>query len=172
MMSGCGLRNGEALAVNVKNIVADDVYRVREQVNQTTGDYAPLKHRKKGQYRDVPLPARVKATVDGFVEKYGVVDGYLLRNPKDSSGAFSLHVLQNRWRRIKADGKVQIPEGMTLYGFRHFFASNCLSHGIPITDVAEWMGHKSIEVTFKTYRHLMPGSIGSAAKILDIGLAA
>ncbi|MER8036540.1 tyrosine-type recombinase/integrase [Streptomyces hydrogenans] len=172
MMSGCGLRNGEALAVNVKNIVADDVYRVREQVNQTTGDYAPLKHRKKGQYRDVPLPARVKATVDGFVEKHGVVDGYLLRNPKDPSGAFSLHVLQNRWRRIKADGKVQIPEGMTLYGFRHFFASNCLSHGIPITDVAEWMGHKSIEVTFKTYRHLMPGSIGSAAKILDMGLAA
>ncbi|MGW0466256.1 tyrosine-type recombinase/integrase [Streptomyces sp. NPDC003027] len=138
---------------------------------QTTGDYAPLKHRKKGQYRDVPLAGRTKAT-DDFVEKYGVVDGYLLRNPKDPSGAFSLRVLQNRWRRIKVDEKVKIPEGMTLYGFRHFFASNCLSQGIPITDVAEWMGHKSIEVTFKTYRHLMPESIGTAAKILDAGLAA
>lgn len=28
-----------------------------------------------------------------------------------------------------------------LYGLRHFFASNCLGNGIPITDVAEWMGH-------------------------------
>ena len=34
---------------------------------------------------------------------------------------------------------------MVIYGFRHFFASNCLSNGIPITDVAEWMGHRSID---------------------------
>ncbi|MEU8030805.1 hypothetical protein AB0C13_19515 [Streptomyces sp. NPDC049099] len=59
LMSGCGLRNGEAAAVNLRNIVADDVYRVAEQVNQTTGRYAPLKHRKANEYRDVPLPVRV-----------------------------------------------------------------------------------------------------------------
>ncbi|MHA5054781.1 tyrosine-type recombinase/integrase [Streptomyces sp. SD15] len=61
---------------------------------------------------------------------------------------------------------------MVIYGFRHFFASNCLSNGIPITDVAEWMGHNSVDVTFKTYRHLMPGSIGKAAKLLHMGLMA
>ncbi|MFD4949948.1 tyrosine-type recombinase/integrase [Streptomyces sp. NPDC058409] len=60
---------------------------------------------------------------------------------------------------------------MVIYSFRHFFASNCLTRGIPITDVAEWMGHTSLDITFKTYRHLMPGSISKAAKILDIGLA-
>lgn len=31
------------------------------------------------------------------------------------------------------------------------------------------MGHKSIEETFRTYRHLMPGSIAKAARILDAG---
>ncbi|WP_431682694.1 hypothetical protein [Kitasatospora sp. KL5] len=36
LMSGCGLRNGEAHAVNINNIVADDVYRVTKQVNRTT----------------------------------------------------------------------------------------------------------------------------------------
>lgn len=61
---------------------------------------------------------------------------------------------------------------MVLYGNRHFFASNCLSNGIPITDVAEWMGHKSLDITFKIYRHLMPGSIGKAVKVLDMALAA
>jgi hypothetical protein len=49
-------------------------------------------------------------------------------------------------------------------------ASNALGNGIPITDVAEWMGHKSIEETYRTYRHLMPGSITKAARILDAGL--
>lgn len=67
---------------------------------------------------------------------------------------------------------MDFPEGMVLYGNRHFFASNCLSNGIPITDVAEWMGHKSLDITFKIYRHLMPGSIGKAAQVLDMALAA
>lgn len=43
-------------------------------------------------------------------------------------------------------------------------------HGI--TDVEEWMGHKSIEETYRTYRHLMPGSITEAARTLDVGLRA
>ncbi|MET8809569.1 hypothetical protein [Streptomyces sp. NPDC004546] len=60
LMSGCGLRNGEACAVNLNNIVANDVYRVTEQVVQSTRQYGPLKHRKVGEYRDVPLPARIR----------------------------------------------------------------------------------------------------------------
>ncbi|MFB7124595.1 tyrosine-type recombinase/integrase [Kitasatospora sp. NPDC056273] len=172
LMSGCGLRNGEALAVNVNNIVADDVYRVTEQVNQTTKDYAPLKHRKAGDYRDVPLPARTRLSMLSYADTYGTIDGYLLRHPLDIAKPYPSYYLQNQWDRIKRTGDVDIPDGMTLYGLRHFFASNCLSHNIPITDVAEWMGHKSIDVTFKIYRHLMPGSIGHAAQVLDLGLAA
>ncbi|CCA60195.1 hypothetical protein SVEN_6909 [Streptomyces venezuelae ATCC 10712] len=33
--------------------------RITEQVNQTTKTYSPLKHRKAGDYRDVPVPAQV-----------------------------------------------------------------------------------------------------------------
>jgi integrase len=171
-MSGCGLRNGEAAAVNLKNIVADDVYRVTEQVNQTTRDYAPLKHRKANEYRDVPLPARVRDTIEWYAEKYGTVGGYLLRHPKDPGKALSYYYMDNQWRNIKRLGEVEVPNGMVMYGLRHFFASNCLSKRIPITDVAEWMGHRSIGITFRIYRHLMPGSIGRAAKLLDAGLAA
>ncbi|MFB7618113.1 tyrosine-type recombinase/integrase [Kitasatospora sp. NPDC056181] len=172
LMSGCGLRNGEAYAVNVNNIVADDVYRVGEQVNQATKCYARLKHRKAGEYRDVPLPARTKHAIEWYADTYGTVDGYLLRNPKDITLAMPHHIISGQWRRLKASGQVDIPEGMVLYGLRHFFASNCLGNGIPITDVAEWMGHRDVKITFKHYRHLMPGSISRAAEVLDLGLAA
>ncbi|ROR46377.1 tyrosine-type recombinase/integrase [Kitasatospora cineracea] len=172
LMSGCGLRNGEALAVNVNNIVADDVYRITGQVNQTTGQYAPLKHRKAGEYRDAPLSARVKHTIEWYADTYGTADGYLLRHPRDLSKPMPAHHLQNQWQRLKLAGALHMPEGMVPYGFRHFFASNCLTHNIPITDVAEWMGHRSIDVTFKTYRHLMPGSISRAAQVLNLDLAA
>ncbi|MFK0286540.1 tyrosine-type recombinase/integrase [Streptomyces sp. NPDC090499] len=172
LMSGCGLRNGEAAAVNLDNIVADDVYRVSEQVIMATRQYGPLKHRKPREYRDVPLPVRVRETIEWYAEKHGTVDGYLLRQATDPSRPYQHYAMDNQWRRIRAAGTVDVPEGMVLYGNRHFFASNCLSNGIPITDVAEWMGHRSIDVTFKIYRHLMPGSISSAAQLLNVGLAA
>ncbi|MCC0094594.1 tyrosine-type recombinase/integrase [Streptomyces flavotricini] len=172
VMSGCGLRNAEAAAVNVNNIVADDVYRVTEQVNQTTKHYERLKHRKPGEYRDVPLPARVRDSIEWYADKYGTVDGYLLRHPHDAGRPYQPYLLQNQWQRLKRSGALDIPEGMVIYGCRHFFASNCLAHRIPITDVAEWMGHKSLEITFKIYRHLMPGSIGQAAKMLNVELTA
>lgn len=70
LMSGCGPRNGEAFAVNVNNIVADDVYRVTEQVVLSTRQYGPLKHRKAGagEYRDVPLPTRSRETIEWYAE--------------------------------------------------------------------------------------------------------
>ncbi|MFF9850436.1 tyrosine-type recombinase/integrase [Streptomyces litmocidini] len=61
MMAGCGLRNGEARAVNVHNVVAQDVYRVREQIHSNTLRPAKLKHRKAGEFREVPLPRSVRA---------------------------------------------------------------------------------------------------------------
>ncbi|MFJ9846795.1 hypothetical protein ACIRYZ_41465 [Kitasatospora sp. NPDC101155] len=77
---GCGLRNAEAYAVNINNIVADNVNRVTEQVNQASKAYSRLKHRKVGDYRDVPLPARPKHSIGQYAETYGTVDGYLLPN--------------------------------------------------------------------------------------------
>ncbi|CAM5671234.1 hypothetical protein STENM327S_03007 [Streptomyces tendae] len=140
LMSGCGMRNGEAFAVNVNNIVANDVYRITEQVNRTTCRYERLKHRKPGEYRDVPLPARVRRSIEWYADKHGTVDGYLLRHPGDPARTFPHYHIANQWQRIKKAGQTDIPDGMVVYGLRHFFASNCLTHGIPITDVAEWMG--------------------------------
>ncbi|MET8626675.1 site-specific integrase [Kitasatospora sp. NPDC004669] len=129
--------------------------------------------RKEGEYRDVPLPTHTRLSILSYADTYGTVDGYLLRHPRDLSKPYPYHLPHNQWQRIvKQSDDVNVPEGMVIYGLRHFFASNCLSHNLPITDVAEWMGHKSIDVTSEIYRHLMPGSIGRAAKLLGLGLAA
>ncbi|WP_327725390.1 tyrosine-type recombinase/integrase [Streptomyces europaeiscabiei] len=166
MMAGCGLRNGEARAVNVNNVVARDVYRVREQIHSNTLKPAKLKHRKVGEFREVPLPRSVRETIERYEAKLGTTnDGYLLRGP---GGYFTEGMERRRVKRLFAN--LPAEEGVGMYGFRHYFASNALGNGIPITDVAEWMGHKSIEETYRTYRHLMPGSITKAARILDAGL--
>ncbi|MFF6783676.1 tyrosine-type recombinase/integrase [Streptomyces sp. NPDC012510] len=163
MMVGCGLRNGEARAVNINNVVANDVYRVTEQIHSALRKPAKLKHRKPGEFREVPLPRTVREAMERFVEKHGVTDeGYLLSGP----GGYYTEPME-RYRVEKLFHVLPPPEGVGMYSFRHFFASNALGNGIPITDVAEWMGHKSIEETYRTYRHLLPGSITKAAAVLD-----
>ncbi|BAJ26420.1 MULTISPECIES: site-specific integrase [Kitasatospora] len=111
LMSGCGLRNGEALAVNIDNIVADDVYRVTEQVNHATKTYARLKHRKVDEYRDVPLPARTKRAIEQYAHTHGAVDGYLLRNPKDINQAMPHYIISNQWRKIRVSEGVKSVSG-------------------------------------------------------------
>ncbi|WEB38734.1 tyrosine-type recombinase/integrase [Streptomyces yunnanensis] len=171
MMGGCGLRNAEALAVNINNIVADDVYRVTEQLHRKTNKLSPLKHRKPGEFRETPLPLYVKKAILAYAEKHGTTeDGYLMRVREGSDKLLTITAIQNQWSRHKHELKQELPEGFTLYALRHWFASRCLTRGIPITDVATWMGHRNINVTFQTYSHLMPGSIGRAAKILDEGI--
>ncbi|MFE3519135.1 tyrosine-type recombinase/integrase [Streptomyces sp. NPDC059166] len=166
MMAGCGLRNGEARAVNVNNCVADDVYRVHDQIHSSTHRPAKLKHRRAGEFREVPMPRSVREAIERHEKKYGSTrEGYLLRGP---SGYYTEPMERRRIRSLFAS--LPPVDGLGMYGFRHYFASNALGRGIPITDVAEWMGHKSIEETYRTYRHLMPGSITKAARILDAGL--
>ncbi|MCX4775076.1 tyrosine-type recombinase/integrase [Streptomyces sp. NBC_01285] len=166
MMAGCGLRNGEARAVNVNNLVAADVYRVHNQIHSSTHRPAKLKHRKAGEFREVPLPRSVREAIERHESRYGSThEGYLLRGP---SGYYTEPMERRRIRSLFE--RLPAVDGLGMYGFRHYFASNALGRGIPITDVAEWMGHKSIEETYRTYRHLMPGSITRAARILDAGL--
>lgn len=169
LMSGCGLRNGEAYAANPRWIVADDVYRINGQINGIKRVTAPLKHRKPGEFREVPLPSKVKETILRHERDHGTdTDGYMLFTQKLPIRYYGHTSLDRRWKACLRDAEIET--GYTPYCLRHYFASNCLSRNIPITDVAGWMGHKSIEVTYRIYRHLMPSSIGRAARILNEGL--
>ncbi|MER5540865.1 tyrosine-type recombinase/integrase [Streptomyces mirabilis] len=167
LMSGCGHRNGEAYAANLERMVADDVYRITEQIDGTTRQRARLKHRKPGEFRETPMPSTVRESLLRYEQGHGAdLNGYLLRPQRSPYWAHT--TLEYQWSAAKK--RASITRKFTTYSLRHFFASNCLSRGIPVTDVAEWMGHKNINMTFKIYRHLMPASIGRAAKLLNEGL--
>jgi integrase len=60
-----------------------------------------------------------------------------------------------------------IPAGFTPHSLRHAFASAMLSKGVPITDVAHWLGHRDVRVTFRIYGHLVPSAAARAITVLD-----
>jgi integrase len=157
LMRGCGLRIEESFAVQ-KSCFRDGgtVLRVSEQASRDGRKTMPLKHRKAGEYRDIPVPAYLWDMVKDLPDGYLFIVGGKL--PVYSSYRPSF----NRLAR-----KAGIPEGFTPHSLRHAFVSALLSHGVPITDVAAWLGHRNINVTYATYGHLVPSSLGRAQEVLN-----
>jgi integrase len=58
--------------------------------------------------------------------------------------------------------KASIPERFTPHSLRHAFVSELLVRGVPITGVAQWAGHKDINVTYAIYGHLVPNAADRA----------
>jgi hypothetical protein len=79
LMHGCGLRIGEALAVNLRcRINRGKTLRVKEQVDPSA-HLRPLKLRRAGEFRDIPLPEHVSEAID----KHGTTPGgYLFQGRK------------------------------------------------------------------------------------------
>jgi integrase len=150
LMRGCGLRRGEVLAVHSKGF-KNGRLRITEQ-QQADSTRSPLKARKPGDYRDVPVPAYVQESVDGL----GISGGYLFDMP---TRTFSTHFRQ-------AADQAGLP-GFRMHDLRHCFASVALSRGVPVTDVARWLGHRNIQVTYGLYSHFIPDSWDKARAALD-----
>jgi hypothetical protein len=75
--------------------------------------------------------------------------------------------LYQQYNTVEHQAKTRAAKAGILAGFRphslrHAFASVMLARGIPITDVAQWPGHKDINETYRTYRHLVPNAVGRA----------
>ncbi|MFE2941110.1 tyrosine-type recombinase/integrase [Streptomyces sp. NPDC059255] len=134
VMSGCSLRTAEACAVNINNIVADDVYRITEQIHNKSGARTPLKHREKGEFREVPLPPKTRSAILDYIKKSGNSEQeFLLRT--SHANHWTNGITSYRWNKARKNSGIS--KDLRLYSMRHYFASNYLSNNIPITDVAE-----------------------------------
>lgn len=150
LMRGCGLRLGEALAVCGSDVINDGrTLRLRQQLAPNGKDYIPLKHRKEDDYRDVPMPDHVSSVLADYTDMKPVN-----------------HRRYFEWFR-KARDQAGLSEKFTPHMLRHIYASNLLAGGVPITDVSKYLGHQSIQVTYGTYGHLVPGSSDRARAVLD-----
>lgn len=154
LMRGCGLRIGEAMAVSKRSLFNGSL-RLSEQMLED-GSYGPLKGRKPGEYRDVPVPSYVAQMLADA------------RTVDDQGHLFAPMVRSTFTRWFKA-GRLAagLGEGFTPHSLRHVFASVALSNGVPITDVSKWLGHRDINITYGTYGHLVPSSFDRARSVLD-----
>lgn len=81
---------------------------------------------------------------------YHESETYQLRHPSRTT-------YTDRWNdAIKKAGLGD--SGYTPKALRHYFASMAIAAGVPLYEVARWMGHSSTKVTEQVYAHLVDGA--------------
>jgi integrase len=159
LMRGCGLRIEEALAVEKADFRENgEILRVCQQATRDGSGTVPLKKRKRGEYRDVPVPAWLWDMVRDLPA------GPLM--PGNGDRKYQIYTtVYNRF--MNAAEKAGIPDGFTPHSLRHAFASVMLARGVHITELAHWLGHRDINVTHRTYGHLLPSAAARGVAALD-----
>ena len=76
------------------------------------------------------------------------------------------------YRRADAAWKAAgLPNRLRFHQARHTYASFMIAAGVNPKDIATYMGHSSIKLTYDLYGHLLPGAEAGAAEKLDALLA-
>ena len=162
LMRGCGLRIEEALAVCKEDFIeSGTVLRVALQASGDGRKRVPLKHRKAGEHRDVPVPSWLCEMVRDMPE------GPLI----PGNGKLFQRYGTIYFRFMRAAEVAGIPEGFTPHSLRHAYASAMLARGVQITELAHFIGHRDINVTHQVYGHLLPSAAKRAVAALDTEFA-
>jgi integrase len=145
-----GLRIREALGVEKADFKerrnGERYLRLRSQASKDGDTRVPLKHRREGQGRNVPVPDYVWEMVQDMPH------GPLCPGARDS-----LYMKYGTAReRFGAITQALGIDGYTTHSLRHQFASECLDDGMNVVDLSAVLGHADPSVTLRTYVHAMP----------------
>lgn len=151
LIYGCGLRIGEAVRLEVRDI------RVPE-----TGAHLVIREGKGGKDRLVPLPESLLRELRGWWKTHrhptllfpklgrrwrdcpaGVIAGVVQPMPISS--------IQHCFRLVAASAK--LPEGSCVHTLRHSYATHLLEEGVSLRLISAYLGHSSLDTTV-IYTHL------------------
>ena len=151
VMAAGGLRIGEAVALRVDDVDFETATLHVTKQHDAKGLVKPLK--ANGDARRVPLAGPIELELARHIEAFPST-GLLF------TSRFGLRVDPGTFRRLHWHDAVieaKLPPTTRMHDLRHHCASTLLGLGVPITAVAEQLGH-SVAVLSMTYAHVMSGA--------------
>ncbi|MEU6019183.1 tyrosine-type recombinase/integrase [Streptomyces sp. NPDC047515] len=162
LMTCCGLRIEESLGVFPEDIrggtprIRRQVIRYKDADGKYTPRYAPLKHRKEGEWRDIPVPDSLQPFIGGLPVHHA------------SGGLPYPDLLRKSW-----DGAIR-RLGLPKYNphdLRHKWATVTLTSCVSIHEVSRRLGHRSIKVTVDKYGHLTQDGRERCRQVVEAAVA-
>lgn len=164
LLATSGLRPGEALALEWKDLEGDRL-RITKSLSRTETGGIAVGPTKTNTMRSVVLP---KATVDLLHRARAE------QNPKRPL-MFATRVgtpfnVNNVASIFKTTSEALGMPRVTLYSLRHAHATDLLSRGVNPKIVSERLGHSTVSMTLDTYSHVLPSMQEGTAADLNTSL--
>ena len=135
MLIGCGLRRGELLALRVNSIQLRD-WVIADLLG------------KAGHIRTVPIPAWVKAAIDGWKNAAGITDGALFRSINKTGRVRGTGMTPKvLWDIVREAASRAGIEKLAPHDLRRSCARLCHLAGGELDQIQFLLGHVSIQTT-------------------------
>ena len=167
LMYGCGLRVGEVVKLEVRDI------RGKGRPSQ----HLHIREAKGGTERLVPLPPTLYARLRRFwaAHRHPVflfpskgwthkARGSGTKDPSLAVAHISVAAIQHAMGLVRREAG--LPEGITCHTLRHSYATHALEAGVNLRQLSAYLGHSSLEITAR-YLHLTQVSEAAALKAIE-----
>jgi integrase len=155
-----GLRRGETMALREQAVhVKAAEIRVLAGWDAIEGE----QETKGRERRTVPIIGELGAILAAHSLRTGRRGADLLFG-ETAESPFNAKALQ---ARADAAWKAAGLKRITPHECRHTFASIAIAAGVNIGTVSAALGHASVQTTWKTYHHLMPGTMEQAGELIQ-----
>ena len=162
LLAGSGLRIGEALGLEVRDVdFLRKTVRVERQRLQT-GLLGPPKTSKS--LRTVPVGQVVVDELAVHLSSYGGGDE-LFTNP------LGRPLNYQAWKKAWGKANEIVGVNYDTHDLRHFTASALISGGASVKQVQTVLGHSSAAITLRVYSHLWPGDEDRTRAVMDAALS-
>lgn len=158
---GCGLRKGEALALEVSDFINGYVC-VNKNIAFSFGKPYITNPKSRSSVRKVPTPVFVVDFLKNYKEngKLFTIDGEYLTDIQYTK----------MWKNIvkKINEQTNCSKDLTAHVFRHNYATMLYYSNISIKMAAKLLGHSNIDMIMKVYAHLDEKRENINQKINDV----
>ncbi len=144
-LSLTGLRWSELRALRVGDVTIEPFPMLK--VVRAHSEGYPENGTKTGRARSIPLTSRAAQIADSGVNDRDV-GAYLFKSPAERQ-------LHSPRFRAQVSWSTTAPAGRTINDLRHYAASTWLRAGIPVNQVAQWLGHANPATTLRVYAHVL-----------------
>lgn len=119
---------------------------------------------KGGHQRVVPLVAEVRSALDAYLVERGGYAGPLIQHQYHAGRGLTSHTISDLIGRLcRSAGIKRAPhDGISAHGLRRTCASDLAERDIALLDIAEALGHQSVETTRKYYTRHRASRLASA----------
>lgn len=164
----CGLRKGEAKALNWKDI---DFNNMTISTNKTLSEnvcgqkYVITSPKTKTSNRILPIPLDLQNSLKQLYEEQQIKDNFnenwFVFGNKEPLKNDTIRSRKNKYSKLAKVKQIRI------HDFRHSTASLLINSGANITIVAKYLGHAKVEETLNTYSHLFKGKMDEILNIIN-----